>query len=176
MELTRKRIDEVKFRTKGDWYSIQQVDAFLEEVAVGVEEFNREKAAQEAQITTLAQEKEQLAQEKEALTQEANRLQQQLADLEAAARQAPQEVAPSQVEAPEKVLEKPASKSPSPQEEEEARAHRAKVCEELERERDMLIEQIRTLRRFREKFRCQMEQDTQNFLTQLAHFPSDDML
>lgn len=42
MELTKKALEDVKFRTRGRWYSADQVDAFLEELAVSADEADRE--------------------------------------------------------------------------------------------------------------------------------------
>lgn len=42
MELTKKALEDVKFRTRGRWYSADQVDAFLDELAVSADEADRE--------------------------------------------------------------------------------------------------------------------------------------
>lgn len=41
MELSRQ-LRQVQFRTKGKWYSAEQVDAFLEQITVSVDEEERE--------------------------------------------------------------------------------------------------------------------------------------
>jgi DivIVA domain-containing protein len=42
MALTEDMVANVTFRTKGRWYRAEEVDAFLEEVLVGVHQFQRE--------------------------------------------------------------------------------------------------------------------------------------
>ena len=43
MDLTKELLAGASFRAKGKWYAAQQVDAFLEELSVRLEEDSRER-------------------------------------------------------------------------------------------------------------------------------------
>ena len=55
-------------------------------------------------------------------------------------------------------------------------ARQRRVCQELERERDSLIGDIKALRRFRESFRQAVEEDAQSLLRQVEGLPSEKLL
>lgn len=134
MDDARQLLERAQFRARGKWYLAQQVDAFLEELAVGLEESGREL--------------EELREEERSLRRENARLRQELD----AAR---------------------ASQAP-PREGSQEAARR--ICQELERERDGLIQDIKALRRFRESFRQAVEGDAQELLRQVEGLPSQTVL
>lgn len=82
MELTKKALDEVKFRTRGRWYSAEQVDAFIDELAVSADS-----AEQDRQM--LNRKVEELAEKIESLREENVRLWQQTQQLRAEVQAAP---------------------------------------------------------------------------------------
>lgn len=82
MELTKKALDDVKFRTRGRWYSAEQVDAFLEELAVCADESEREWKALTAKVHDLESQVENLREENV-------RLWKQTQELKAAVKSAP---------------------------------------------------------------------------------------
>ena len=53
MKLTKQAIDTVKFRSRGKWYHAGQVDAFLEELLVAVDETERELAEGKSMVRVL---------------------------------------------------------------------------------------------------------------------------
>lgn len=55
-------------------------------------------------------------------------------------------------------------------------ARQRRVCQELERERDSLIGDIKALRRFRESFRQAVEEDAQSLLRRAESLPSERLL
>lgn len=55
-------------------------------------------------------------------------------------------------------------------------ARQRRVCQELERERDSLIGDIKALRRFRESFRQAVEEDAQSLLRRAESLPSGKLL
>ena len=55
-------------------------------------------------------------------------------------------------------------------------ARQRRVCQELERERDSLIGDIKALRRFRESFRQAVEEDAQSLLRRAKSLPSEKLL
>ncbi len=126
MELTKKALEDVKFRTRGRWYNAEEVDAFLEELTVAVDGAERE--LQESR-------------------QENRRLWRELDVLKEAP--APE---PDSVEA------------------------RRRICQELERERDELIQDIKALRRFRETFRESVAQDAASLSERVKGLGSDKLL
>ena len=65
MDLTKELLAGASFRAKGKWYAAQQVDAFLEELSVRLEEDSRER--------------EELAEDARALRRENARLREELA-------------------------------------------------------------------------------------------------
>lgn len=70
MDLTKELLEGASFRAKGKWYAAQQVDAFLEELSVRLEEDSRER--------------EELAEDVRALRRENARLREELAAAKAA--------------------------------------------------------------------------------------------
>lgn len=74
MELTKQTLQDVKFRARGKWYSAQQVDAFLEELTVSVDEAGREKACLEDETQRLKREISSIQAEKASLEQELQKL------------------------------------------------------------------------------------------------------
>lgn len=70
MDLTKELLAGASFRAKGKWYAAQQVDAFLEELSVRLEEDSRER--------------EELAEDARALRRENSRLREELAAAKAA--------------------------------------------------------------------------------------------
>ncbi len=67
MELTKKVLEDVKFKTRGKWYNGQQVDVFLDEMAVAAEEAERERAADRERLALLKGRIDELQREKEEL-------------------------------------------------------------------------------------------------------------
>lgn len=63
MELTKKALEDVKFRTRGRWYSAEQVDDFLEELAVSADEAEREWKMLTAKVRDLGEQVENLREE-----------------------------------------------------------------------------------------------------------------
>lgn len=63
MELTKKTLEDVKFRTRGRWYSADQVDAFLEELAVSADEAGREWRKARSTVKALEEQVETLREE-----------------------------------------------------------------------------------------------------------------
>ena len=55
-------------------------------------------------------------------------------------------------------------------------ARQRRVCQELERERDSIIGDIKALRRFRESFRQAVEEDAQSLLRRAESLPSEKLL
>ena len=55
-------------------------------------------------------------------------------------------------------------------------ARQRRVCQELERERDSLIGDIKALRRFRESFRQAVEEDAQSLRRRVESLPSERLL
>ncbi len=142
MELTRKALEDVKFRARGRWYNAEQVDAFLEELTVAVDETERE-------LREFRQEEQARSRELESLREETARLQRECASLRKRAETVP---------------------APDPA------GSRRRVCEELERERDSLIQDIKALRRFRETFRQAVEKDAGDLLERAGSLGSEKLL
>ena len=55
-------------------------------------------------------------------------------------------------------------------------ARQRRVCQELERERDSLIGDIKALRRFRESFRQAVEEEAQSLMRRAESLPSEKLL
>ena len=53
----KEAIERVQFRTRGKWYLAQQVDSFLEELSVRVDQESRERDSLEREAGTLREEK-----------------------------------------------------------------------------------------------------------------------
>ncbi len=60
MNLTRKDLEKVQFRSRGRWYDAGQVDAFLDELSVAVEESERGMAEMTERIRVLTRQVEKL--------------------------------------------------------------------------------------------------------------------
>lgn len=63
MELTKKALEDVKFRTRGRWYNADQVDAFLEELAVSADEADRERQETRSTVRALEEQVDKLRDE-----------------------------------------------------------------------------------------------------------------
>lgn len=63
MKLTSQAVANVKFRSRGKWYHAGQVDAFMEELLVAVEETVRELAEEKSMVRTLTEQLESLREE-----------------------------------------------------------------------------------------------------------------
>ncbi len=74
MELNRKALEDVKFRSRGRWYDAQQVDAFLEELTVAVDEEERKLEGSRQEVQTLSRKLDVLRRENQRLWQELNAL------------------------------------------------------------------------------------------------------
>lgn len=129
MKLTKKDLADVKFRARGKWYDARQVDAFLDRLAVAVEERNRELLEVSSRARALAAQVDALRTENEKLRAQKPR------------------------ETPAAV---PQPNSP----------------EEFAR----LLEDIKALRAFRERFREAVEQDVAAFGKQVSRFSSEELL
>lgn len=147
MKLTKQALTSVKFRTRGRWYDAGQVDAFLEELLVAVDEAERSMEEHKNIVRTLTK---QLEESKG----EVSRLQQQAAAFRQSAEQA------------KAALEKEA----------QAAAERKLLCRELERERDRLIQDICALQDFREEFRTSIQRDADSLTEQIKDLGSDKLL
>lgn len=149
MELTKKALEDVRFRTKGRWYSAEQVDAFIEELIVGADGLERETDRLRGEVRGLER-------DLEAARREAAGLREELEALRDASKEPP---------APKPEVAVPTSLE-----------HQRKVCGELERERDELIADIKVLRRFRETFREAVERDAKGLLGRLETLDSEKLL
>lgn len=72
MKLTRKDLAEVKFRAKGKWYNARQVDEFMDELTVAVEEAGRELSEVRSSAKLLTAQMEALREENEKLRAQLN--------------------------------------------------------------------------------------------------------
>lgn len=70
MELTRKALNEVKFHTRGKWYNGRQVDEFIQELTVCLDEAGREHDSLKREAEKLRQELELARKENAGLEQE----------------------------------------------------------------------------------------------------------
>lgn len=155
MELTKQALEEIRFRTKGNWYRSEEVDAFIEELTVSIDEAERQRDSLNAENRRLRQDLEKSGTQLDSLRMELTKLQALRDEHEKA--EAPIREAPA---------EPPSGTA----------VHQKRVCEELEKERDELIEEIKLLRRFREEFRVSVERDAKTLLEQLQKLPSDTLL
>lgn len=74
MELTKKALDEVKFRTRGRWYSAEQVDAFIDELAVSADSAEQDRQMLNRKVEELAEKIESLREENVRLWQQTQQL------------------------------------------------------------------------------------------------------
>lgn len=130
----KEAIERVQFRTRGKWYLAQQVDSFLEELSVRVDQESRERDSLEREAGTLREEKAHLEVE---LREAVSRLVQQ---------------------------EAPPQKPPQPS------------AQELEQERDGLIQDIKALRQFRDSLCRQVAQEAQTLLRQVEELSSQKLV
>lgn len=150
MELTREALRAVEFRSRGQWYQARQVDQFIEELTVAVDQAQRERDTLRQKLEEARCQREELAAKAAALEEEAQALAQEKAALEEALAAQPK---------------RPAW---------EERQHR--VLEDLSAERDQLIADIKALRQFRESFREAVRKDAQELLEQAEGLPSEKLL
>lgn len=150
MELTREALRAVEFRSRGQWYQARQVDQFIEELTVAVDQAQRERDTLGQKLEEARSQREELAAKAAALEEEAQALSQEKAALEEALAAQPK---------------RPAW---------EERQHR--VLEDLSAERDQLIADIKALRQFREDFRAAVEGDARAFLEKASTLASEEVL
>lgn len=74
MELTKKALEDVKFRTRGRWYSAEQVDDFIEELAVSADKAERDVQALNRRVEDLTDKIENLREENVRLWQQTQQL------------------------------------------------------------------------------------------------------
>ena len=150
MELTREALRAVEFRSRGQWYQARQVDQFIEELTVAVDQAQRERDTLCQELKEARCQSEELEARAAALEEEIQALAQKKAALE------------------ETLAAQP--KRPAWEE----RQHR--VLEDLSAERDQLIADIKALRRFREDFRAAVEGDARAFLEKASTLASEEVL
>lgn len=150
MELTREALRAVEFRSRGQWYQARQVDQFIEELTVAVDQAQRERDTLCQELKEARCQREELEARAAALEEEAQALAQEKAVLEEALAAQPK---------------RPAW---------EERQHR--VLEDLSAERDQLIADIKALRQFREDFRAAVEGDARAFLEKASTLASEEVL
>lgn len=150
MELTREALRAVEFRSRGQWYQARQVDQFIEELTVAVDQAQRERDTLRQKLEEARCQSQELAARAAALEEEAQALAQEKAALEEALAAQPKRPAWGE------------------------RQHR--VLEDLSAERDQLIADIKALRQFRESFREAVRKDAQALLEQAEGLPSEKLL
>ncbi len=150
MKLTKEDLEKVKFQSHGRWYNAQQVDAFLDELAVAADGAERDLGEAQKRLRALNQQVEELLEENRQLREQREA---------PATAPDPQPIASRRRELEQRLREV---------EEEENR--------ELKKERDRLIQDIKALRSFRETFRKAVEEDAAALETQLRRFGSDHLL
>lgn len=74
MELTKKMLEDVKFRTRGKWYDGVQVDAFLDQMIVAADFSQRELQEAREYAKGLAKQVETLREENKALWEQVRAL------------------------------------------------------------------------------------------------------
>lgn len=134
MELTKKALEDVKFRTRGRWYSAEQVDEFLEELAVAADEAEREWKTLTVKVRELGEQVENLREENVRLWKQTQELKKSICT--------PKET----------------------------------PADELEQERDRLIEDIKALKKFRSSFQQAVERDAASLSEQLKAMESYKLL
>lgn len=184
MEFTRKRLEEVKFKTKGKWYDAFQVDGFLDEMLVEFDRFARENTELKEQLNKGSAEREQkndglknengiLKSEIEELKSENSKLKNEILELKREAAQlaeAQKEVKPEPRPEPRKEPDIAAAQAVN------SASHQKRIVEELEQERDELIANIKMLRRFRDNFKTAIRNDAAKFLQNLEEMESNGLL
>ena len=61
MELTREALRAVEFRSRGQWYQARQVDQFIEELTVAVDQAQRERDTLRQKLEEARSQREELA-------------------------------------------------------------------------------------------------------------------
>lgn len=135
MELTKKALEDIKFRTRGRWYSAEQVDEFLEEMAVAAEEAERNFKSIGSRLKKAEENVEALREENVKLWKENERLKREV-------KSTPK---PSQTD---KLLE----------------------------EREQLLQDIKALKFFRERFQSAVESDAAALNAQIKEMKSKQLL
>lgn len=135
MELTKKALEDIKFRTRGRWYSAEQVDEFLEEMAVAAEEAERSFKSIGSRLKKAEENVEALREENVKLWKENERLKREV-------KSTPK---PSQTD---KLLE----------------------------EREQLLQDIKALKLFRERFQSAVESDAAALNAQIKEMKSKQLL
>lgn len=184
MEFTRKRLEEVKFKTKGKWYDAFQVDGFLDEMLVEFDRFTRENTELKEQLKKSTDVKVQqedglknenviLKSELDELKAENNRLKAEIQEMKREAlrlAEARKEVKPEPKPEPKPELDSAAVQAVN------SASHQKRIVEELEQERDELIANIKMLRRFRDNFKTAIRNDAAKFLQNLEEMESNGLL
>ena len=71
MELTREALRAVEFRSRGQWYQARQVDQFIEELTVAVDQAQRERDTLRQKLEEARSQSQELAARAAALEEEA---------------------------------------------------------------------------------------------------------
>lgn len=186
MEFTRKRLEEVKFKTKGKWYDAFQVDNFLDEMLVEFDRFTRENSELKEQLqkgsADLEQQTDGLKNENGILKAELEELKSENGKLKAEIQELKREAA-KLAETQKEIKPEPVPEQ-KPDAEMDAAAgqavnsvsHQKRIVEELEQERDELIANIKMLRRFRDNFKTAIRNDAAKFLQNLEEMESNGLL
>lgn len=180
MEFTRKRLEEVKFKTKGKWYDAFQVDHFLDEMLVEFDRFTRENTELKEQLKKGADRQEH---QSDGLRNENGILKSEIEDLKNENGKLKAEILELKREASQ-LAEVPKEPEPEPKPEPDSTAgqavnsasHQKRIVEELEQERDELIANIKMLRRFRDNFKTAIRNDAAKFLQNLEEMESNGLL
>ncbi len=150
MKLKKEDLEKVRFQSRGHWYNAQQVDAFLDELAVAADGAERELGETRKHLQALTQQVEELLEENRQLRKQ----------MEAPA------LTPSPQPA---VFRRQDLKLRLPEVEEEEK-------QKLKEERSQLIQDIKALRSFRETFRKAVQEDAAALETQIRRLESDHLL
>lgn len=135
MDRTKETLKHVEFRTKGKWYLALEVDSFLDQLSVSLEEDARETEELEDKLRVSRQENARLEEELKEAQGKLERWKEQSAE-----------------------------------------ERQRRVCQELEQERDLLIQDIKALRQFRESFRDAVAQDAERLIQQMEELVSSKLL
>lgn len=160
MKLSTQLQESAKFQTKGRWYNSDQVDDFIDKMIDGIDK--------------LEQDYEMLKRDKDRRpagnvnNRENTELKEEIVRLQGLVKASRQALAEAQ----------------SKQQTQQAPAvavggtlqYKKRVVEELEKERDELIENIKLLRRFREEFRNSVKRDAEKLSQQMDEMDSDELL
>jgi len=180
MESIRKRLEEVKFKTKGKWYDAFQVDGFLDEMLVEFDRFTRENTELKEPLKKSSDERNRqndgLRNEKSILKTEIQELKNENGKLKAEVLELKREASrltKAQKEAKPEPKPEPDSAAGQPV---NSASHQKRIVEELEQERDELITNIKMLRRFRDNFKTAIRNDAAKFLQNLEEMESSGLL